>query len=180
MTENLIEQVVNQLEFEEQWEDTLMLDRGQLLKRADETDTRLFFVHEGCLRIFIRDDGKSHSIRFGYTGDIIAALDSFITEKPSPLEIQALRRTEVKVISKRRFYPFMQETDVRKQLWNTLLEELVHQQMEREYDLLTSSPAERYERVLKRSPRLFQEVPHKYIASYLRMTPETLSRIQNS
>jgi hypothetical protein len=44
---------------------------------------------------------------------------------------------------------------------------------------LINAPAERYERVLKRSPKLFQEVPNKYIANYLRMSPETLSRLKN-
>jgi hypothetical protein len=58
-----------------------------------------------------------------------------------------------------------------------LLELFSVQQMEREIDLLTTSPAERIARVRERSPQLFQEVPLKYIASYLRMTPETLSRM---
>jgi CRP/FNR family transcriptional regulator, anaerobic regulatory protein len=61
-----------------------------------------------------------------------------------------------------------------------MLETLLTQQIEREVDLLTASPTERLSRVLKRSPNLFQEVPLKYIANYLRMTPETLSRIRNS
>lgn len=65
-------------------------------------------------------------------------------------------------------------------LYNQLLEQLVLQQMEREQDLLINSPEERYRRVLQRSPQLFQEVPHKYIASYLRMTPETLFRIKKA
>ncbi len=51
---------------------------------------------------------------------------------------------------------------------------------EREIDLLTQSPQERIERIRKRSPQVFQEIPHKYIASYLRMSPETLSRLLNS
>jgi CRP/FNR family transcriptional regulator, anaerobic regulatory protein len=55
---------------------------------------------------------------------------------------------------------------------------LVVQQMQRELDLLTASPIERYRRVIARSPQLFQEVPLKYIADYLRMTPETLSRLR--
>ncbi len=162
------------------WEDHLVLDRHQLLKRAGESDTRVYWVKEGCLRFFIRADRKEHSIRFGYAGDLVAALDSFITEEASPLEVQALRRTEVKLLSKSTYKAFMEASEDRRQLWNLLLEQLVHQQMEREYDLLINSPLERYKRVLKRSPRLFQEVPLKYIASYLRMTPETLSRVQNS
>ena len=48
---------------------------------------------------------------------------------------------------------------------------------ELENDLIIYSPQKRFERVFKRSPQLFQEIPQKYIASYLRMTPETLSRI---
>ena len=65
-------------------------------------------------------------------------------------------------------------------MWTSMLEELVLQQIEREKDILTNSPKERYNRVLKRSPQLFQEIPNKYIANYLRMTPETLSRLKKS
>ena len=64
--------------------------------------------------------------------------------------------------------------------YNSILEDLVLQQIEREKDLLYSSPKIRYERVLKRSPKLFQEIPNKYIANYLRMSPETLSRLKKS
>jgi hypothetical protein len=59
------------------------------------------------------------------------------------------------------------------------MEMVITQQIEREIDLLTVSPTERLKRVLERSPNVFQEVPLKYIASYLRMTPETLSRLRN-
>jgi hypothetical protein len=52
--------------------------------------------------------------------------------------------------------------------------------MEREIDLLTVSSKERYLRVLNRSPKVFQEIPHGLIASYLRMSPETLSRLKKS
>ncbi len=55
---------------------------------------------------------------------------------------------------------------------------LTLQQLEREIDILTKSPKERYERVLRRSPQLFQEIPNKHIANYLRMSPETLSRLK--
>ena len=65
-------------------------------------------------------------------------------------------------------------------VWTKILEDLVIQQIEREKDLLVSSPKERYERVLRRSPILFQEVSNRHIANYLRMTPETLSRLKKS
>jgi hypothetical protein len=64
--------------------------------------------------------------------------------------------------------------------WQSVLESLILQQMNREIDLLISSPKERFDRVLARSPRLFQEVASRYIANYLRMKPETLSRLKKS
>ena len=50
--------------------------------------------------------------------------------------------------------------------------------VDREKNLLLDSPTARYKHALETHPVLFQEIPHRYIASYLRMTPETLSRIQ--
>lgn len=61
-----------------------------------------------------------------------------------------------------------------------MIENLVTQQTDREIDLLITSPIERLKRALATSPNLFQEIPLKYIASYLRMKPETLSRIRKS
>ena len=114
-----------------------------------------------------------------FTGNIVAALDSFITQHPSPLYIQALRKTKVKVISRPAYLQLMQSNNANIQRWNTVLQGLIVDQMEREQDLLTTSPLERYQRVFKRSPQLFQEIPNKHIAAYLRMTPETLSRIKS-
>ena len=107
-------------------------------------------------------------------------LDSFIQHTPSAFHIQALRKTEVLVLSKRKFEEIIHAHPNLKEEWIVMLQALIIQQLDREKDLLISSPLDRYERVLKRSPQLFQEVPNKYIADYLRMTPETLSRIMNS
>ncbi len=74
----------------------------------------------------------------------------------------------------------MRSDPQRMQAWHLMMQQLVYQQLEREVDLLTQSPKERYKRVLKRSPQLFQEIPARHIASYLRMTPETLSRLKKS
>ena len=80
---------------------------------------------------------------------------------------------------KKTFAEFFGQSPERQTLWINSLHQLINEQIEREVDLLQSSPAKRLARVLKRSPQLFQEVPHKYIANYLRMSPETLSRLLN-
>lgn len=86
----------------------------------------------------------------------------------------------MRVTTKKTFTEFINSSNDNLKLWSGILEDLVLQQIEREKDLLIHSPKERYERVLKRSPQLFQEIPNKHIANYLRMSAETLSRLKNS
>lgn len=162
------------------WKGELSLKRNEYLKVMGSTDTNLYYVKSGCMRVFIEDEFEEHTIRFGYMGNFIAALDAYITQKPSPFYIQAIRATELKVITKDAFMKIINSNTAYLRLWQEMLAGLVYQQMEREVDILTHSPVERYKRVLERSPQLFQEVPAKYIASYLRMTPETFSRIRKS
>jgi len=148
-------------------------------------EKNVYWVEEGCFRIFSNEDGHEQTTRFAYSGNLFALLDAFLTDQPTLFFVQALRKTTVRRISRADFQQVLQQSDARVraeryQAYSELLEQLVLQQMERERDVLTGAPAERYRRVLERSPQLFQEVPHKYIADYLRMTPETLSRIKNS
>ncbi|MEQ8584148.1 MAG: Crp/Fnr family transcriptional regulator [Marinoscillum sp.] len=175
---NPLEDLLEKIESHGLWEKQLTLSRNEYLKVKGSVETRLYLIASGSLRVFVTDEKEEHTIRFGYQGDILTALDSYITGQPSDLYIQALKKTVVKVISKRVFEEFIDSSETNLRLWQKVLMALIYQQMEREQDILISSPVERYQRVHQRSPRLFQEIPHKYIASYLRMTPETLSRIK--
>lgn len=160
-------------------DNTIIIDRNEFLKVKGSIDTNLYYVESGSVRIFVLDEYQEQTIRFGYKENLIVSLDSFLTGKPSDLFIQAIKKTVVRVISKQQIDKFL-ETESNRNLWIKILENLVIQQMEREIDILTNSPKERYERVLKRSPQLFQEIPNRHIANYLRMSPETLSRLKKS
>ncbi len=158
----------------------LVLNRNQLLKGSGTIDTDIYWIQEGSLKIYIVDNEEERIIRFGYDGNIIVSLDSFLSGKPSDFYIQAIKKTTVFIASKSNFEKFIDASEDNLKLWNSILQDLVLQQVEREKDILIHSPKERYERVLKRSPKLFQLIPSKYIANYLRMTPETLSRLKKS
>ena len=172
--------LVDQIDAQSLWENKIELQRNEYLKYEGSVDTNLYFVVSGSLRIFVLEQDCETTIRFGYTNDVITALDSFIKGTKSDLIIQAMKKSKLKMISKHRFLRLINSTLDNQKFWHEILGEFIIQHMERERDILTSSPIDRYRRVLKRSPQLFQEVPNKYIASYLRMTPETLSRIKKS
>jgi CRP-like cAMP-binding protein len=158
---------------------TLTINRSEYLSVKGRSDTNVYYVKSGSLRVFVLDDQEEQTIRFGYKNNLIVSLDSFLTGMPSNLFIQAIKKTVIKVVTKQQIDTFL-ETEQNRLLWTKILETLVIQQMEREIDILTSSPKKRYERVLKRSPQLFQEIPNRHIANYLRMSAETLSRLKNS
>jgi CRP-like cAMP-binding protein len=166
-------------EFIELSEKEITIDRNEFLKVKGSIDTNVYYIESGSLRIFVLDNYEEQIIRFGYKENIIVSLDSFLTGKPSEFFIQAIKKTVLKVITKQQIDQFL-ATESNRNFWTKILENLVLQQMEREIDILTNSPKERYERVLRRSPQLFQEIPNKHIANYLRMSPETLSRLKKS
>ena len=72
---------------------------------------------------------------------------------------------------------FRSQVPARANFWRAELEKTLVGRMEHEIDLLLPEPAQRLARLRRRNPGIFQRVPGKYLASYLRMSPETLSRL---
>ncbi|KOS04907.1 hypothetical protein AM493_01790 [Flavobacterium akiainvivens] len=160
--------------------ETLRLKRNEVLTVAGYVHTDIYFVKSGALRIYHQTTEVENTIRFGYEGSLFTALDSFLTSKPSVYDVQAIRASELMVMKKADFDRFINSHITHLQLWNQMLGYTITALLERETDLLAATPRERYERVLQRSPQLFQHIPHRHIASYLRMAPETLSRLKKS
>jgi CRP-like cAMP-binding protein len=154
--------------------------KADLLIREGDREEHLYYIVSGSVRVFLLSEFEEMTIRFGYAGSVINSLSSFYSGQPSEFFIEAMKKTEVKMITRDQCNQLINASEENLRGYISLLEVLVTQQIEREVDLLTVSPGERLRRVLARSPNLFQEVSLKYIASYLRMTPETLSRVRNS
>ena len=154
--------------------------RGNFLLKEGDIERNMYFIEKGAVRVFMITGSEEQTIRFGYKGSFICSLPSLLTGKPSDLYVEVIRKSTIKIMSKSSLDELINENTENIQQYIAFLELVIAEQLEREIDLLTSSFSERLERVLKRSPDLFKEIPLKYIASYLRMTPETLSRIRKN
>lgn len=160
--------------------EAIIYKRGEWIEKEGVVSNFIYFIESGSLKIYLQNKDTEQIIRFGYRNDLVVALDSFLSNQKSEFNIQAIKLTKIRKIQKSAFFKLIYSEEKYLKIWIGILENLVQQQMEREKDLLVDLPIERYNRVLSRSQRLFQEIPHKYIANYLRMTPETLSRLKKS
>ena len=161
------------------WEE-IHCNRGEYLIEAGQVERHIYFIVSGAFRAFTYVEEEEFTIRFGYKESIITSLPSYFDNSVSETYIQAIRKSKVFRCQKEAFEEFV-ESDIQHLItYKKVMQDLVSSLLEREIDLMQNSPSLRLERVLARSPQLFQEVPHKYIAAYLRMSPETLSRLLNS
>jgi CRP/FNR family transcriptional regulator, anaerobic regulatory protein len=156
------------------------LSKGDFLIREGEVEKHIYWIESGAVRAFYLTEFEEQIIRLGYKDNMITSLSSFLTGRNSELYIEAIRKTTVKTLHKDQLDKLVHESHENLLHYKNFLETLLSQQIDRELDLLITSPQQRLQRVLERSPNLVQEIPMKYIASYLRMSAETLSRIRNS
>jgi CRP-like cAMP-binding protein len=160
------------------WKKRVQLNRYGFLIRQGQVEQGLYLVMSGALRIYYPLPDEEICVGFGYPQTLLVSFPSFVEGKPSAYYIQALKKSELLGISKSDFMRLMEERPNIRRFWYEQLEKALVGKIEREVDLLLPEPEQRLQRVMQRSPHLFQHIPKKYIASYLRMSPETLSRIK--
>ena len=164
--------------FAARWQELASLRRGDFLVRPGETEQRLCLVRQGLLRIYYPTPaGEEICVGFGHAGSLLCSFPSFVTGQPSEYAVQTLRQTALLAISRSDFQWHLQNVPALANFWRAELEKVLVGRMEHEIDLLLPEPAQRLARLRQRNPGIFQLVPGKYLASYLRMSPETLSRL---
>lgn len=164
------------LSFSEKWNIKKTLRRNEISNLA-EKEINIYFIKKGAIKIFTEVEERQVILEFGYKGLCIFNLPSFFLEKPSDYYFEAIRDSELIGISKKNYYDFIESNLIFSNFWQKSIERLLLNFVEREVDILTQSPKLRYQRLLERKPELFQNIPKKYIANYLGLSPETLSRL---
>ncbi len=174
---SVIENFIQLITEKNLWEKPLLLKKNEFLVNEGDISEDLFFVKLGALIVGVEIEEKQQIIRLCYKNSLFSSIDSFLTKEPTIYSIKAIKESEVLKVNRNKIQLIFDEYP---EIFQELLVELIRQQSDRELDLLHSSAAARFDRLLKRSPQVFQEIPHKYIASYLRISAETLSRLLKS
>lgn len=154
--------------------------RGEKVVEIGKTENYISFVQEGVCRSFYHRNNEEHTLSFSFPGDFACAYLSFLKRSPSFLAIQALTPVVVWSISYSDMLMVYRESGVGNYIGRTIAEGLYIRSTERLISFMADSAEKRYAELLQANPELIQHIPLKYIASYIGITPQALSRIRRS
>lgn len=157
---------------------TFQFPKGAFVSQVGRVEQRFYIVEEGVQRLFFEHNGNEHCLGFAYGHSWSGDYDSFVGQRPGRFQVQALTDSVLVGIERHDLLRLFDRVPAMDRWGRLILEELIQGRATREIEQLTLSAEERYRRILERSPHLLQLVAQKDIASYLRMTPETFSRLR--
>lgn len=152
--------------------------RKSLLTEGD-ISRYMYFVEKGCLRSYTVDkEGVEHVIQLVLEEHWVGDLYSFITQSQGTVNIEAIEDTEVFLLSYQDLEKLYDEIPALEKFFRKLFQRAYVTLQQRLNSVQSISAEERYRELIELRPQLLKRVPLIYIASYLGITPESLSRIR--
>jgi CRP-like cAMP-binding protein len=153
--------------------------KGEILLNIDEVCKHVYFVNSGLLRCYyFNAEGKEITGEFFNENKFLTDYFSFSTQQKSATAIQALEETELISIPRPGIYTMYDKYHAGERFGRLIAERSFIELMNSILIEKTMSPEQRYKKLLSERPELFEQVSLNMIASYLRITPEHLSRIR--
>ncbi|TYP96281.1 CRP-like cAMP-binding protein [Tenacibaculum adriaticum] len=157
-----------------------VFSKKSILLNIGEIENYISFIEKGIVRFLIPKEDKEKEVTFGFCfeNEFVSAYDSFLTRTPSLYQLEALSDVSMWSIS----YSDLQEVYTQSFVGNVIgrlsTERLFLIKSKREQSLLNDTAEERYLKLFTDRPNLIKEIPLKYIASYIGVTAQALSRIR--
>ena len=154
--------------------------KNEMILREGETCTNIYWVVKGLVRQFYYKNGKELTEYMATENSIVMCIESLFLEQPTHLQIKTIEPTVVIAIPKVDLEAVAMKSVNIQILYRKILEEsLILSQIHADM-LRFESAQDRYQKLIKRQPQLVLRAPLVYSASYLQMTPETLSRVRTA
>lgn len=154
--------------------------KGEMIVKEGEVCRNIYYLNKGLVRQFYFKNDKEVTEYLGVDGNIFMCIESLFKEEPSYLQAEALEPSEVFALPKAQLEMIAISNVNIQMLYRKILEEsLIISQIHA--DLVRFESAQnRYRKLCKISPQVVLRAPLVYIANYLQMSPETLSRVRTA
>jgi len=157
----------------------LEVKKNEHLFRSREIARYVYFIEQGCLRqYYINNNGEERTIYFKVENGWCSELVSFLDNKPTELCLQALENSKLQIINQKNWIYAVTQIQSFTMGFIRAQQDTNYMLKKRLAESTVETPEEKYLRFIKEEPLLLQRIPLYHIASYLAMTPETLSRIR--
>jgi CRP-like cAMP-binding protein len=154
------------------------LEKGDVYLRQGDVCNRLGFVTQGILHYYIDQDGIEQTYNFATEERMVCDYDSMIRRTPSVKSIRAIEPSVILTISYRDLQTLYTQLDEGERFGRLHLERVYGDTIRQLVSQYTESPEVRYRKFIKQFPGLTQRIPQYYIASYIGVKPQSLSRIR--
>lgn len=153
--------------------------KGEMILTEGEVCRGISYIEKGLVRQFYNKNGKEVTEHLGVDHTIFMCIESLFKEEPTRLQVEALESTLVYILPKAKLEAAAIRNVNIQMLYRKILEEsLIQSQVHADLMRFETAP-NKYKRLCELSPQVVLRAPLTYIASYLQMTPETLSRIRS-
>ena len=169
----------NELNLIDTYFETKNLKKKDFLLQDGKICNFIGFIAEGTIRHFHIKDGIEKTCDISFANAWVTDFQSFTHNTYSIMNLQAMENTTVFTIQKEQLYKLYSECHNYETFGRLMAEEVAHRATEIAMSLSSDKPEERFQNLLKKQPDLFQRVPQKYIANFLGISPESLSRIRS-
>ncbi len=160
--------------------ETRLLKKNDYFVREGEIARYICFTQKGYLRVFYNHDGDDITRDISPLHTFVTALPSYVSQTPSYEIIQAITDTELFVIYHDNLEYLYDRYNNWQRVGRRVMEEMFVQTQRRIYAFITQPAEDRYKAMMKEFPDIFQHVPLQYIASYLGITSQSLSRLRRT
>jgi CRP-like cAMP-binding protein len=161
-----------------QWFVPETVPKGAFFLQPGEVSRKMGFVWQGVVHYFEPGDGQRLTYSFGREQEFIGDYESFFSAQPATHGIQALEETHLLSISYDNLQRLYREVREGERLGRLVAEAGFRELVCQLTSFYTDSPAQRYARFVSTYPELLQRLPQYYIASYVGVQPQSLSRIR--
>ena len=152
--------------------------RKAVVFHPNKVADKILFIEKGFLRGYKIMDGKEFTHHFYFSNWFATDFESFLTEQPSQIYIEAVEDTVYYEFHKKRLLEVYSQSHELESLGRMIAEKAYIATVEKLSNMQLYKLNERYERLIERHPILIQKVPQKHIASYLGVSEQSLSRIK--